>query len=219
VPREQTIITELRVKNLRTLADVRLRLDGLTVLIGDNGTGKSSLVEACEILRRAAGPAFGDEIFGVHGGPAALVRRGAAELSLGVRIEGGGEPLDYELSIDDGGQVSKEALVHPELLMRALDFFEAMARDRPVLLATHSDRLLDGLSEPARAAVLCELDEQRRTRLVRADKEALDRWLERYRGLGDLRAAGHQASVMTRAETTLRDRHRDGGPHSPLAWD
>src|SRR5439155_15678001 len=55
-----------------------------------------------------------------------------------------------------------ELHLHPELLMRALDFFEAMARDRPVLLATHSDRLLDGLSEPSRAAVLCELDEERR---------------------------------------------------------
>ena len=27
-----------------------------------------------------------------------------------------------------------------------------------------------------------------------------ERWLERYRGLGDVRSAGHQASVMTRAE-------------------
>lgn len=394
-------IAELRIKNLRTLADVRLRLDGLTVLLGDNGTGKSSLIEVCEILRRAAGPAFSEEIFSVHGGPPALLRAGTTELTLGVRIQGGGEPIDYELSLDDSGQISKEALVlpgrwvidrksrhaadilglaadgseitwkdekvdsrrlvltsfgarrpphpalarviatlerievhlpfevtpswlarstqrpsalrspavtqpidrlaklgtnlanayaalkndfgeehwhdtmayvrlglgdqiesvnvrpdpgggsialwlkyaaldqqlpasglsdgtlaylalvalyrlgahasllafdepelhlHPELLMRALDFFEAMARDRPVLLATHSDRLLDGLSEPSSAAVLCELDEERRTRLVRPDKEALERWLERYRGLGDVRSAGHQASVMTRAE-------------------
>jgi predicted ATPase len=91
---------------------------------------------------------------------------------------------------------------HPELLMRALDFFEAMARDRPVLLATHSGRLLDGLSEPARGVVLCELSEDRRTRLVRPDEGALARWLDRYRGLGDLRGAGHQASVMTRPETS-----------------
>jgi predicted ATPase len=38
-------ITELRVQGVRTLADVRLRLDGLTVLIGDNGSGKSTLIE------------------------------------------------------------------------------------------------------------------------------------------------------------------------------
>ncbi len=75
-----------------------------------------------------------------------------------------------------------ELHLHPALLMRALDFFEAMARDRPVILATHSDRLLDGLSDPARSAVLCELDEARRTRLIRPDPEALGRWLGRSPG-------------------------------------
>ena len=38
-------ITEIHVEGLRTLKDVRLGLDGLTVLIGENGTGKSSLIE------------------------------------------------------------------------------------------------------------------------------------------------------------------------------
>jgi hypothetical protein len=51
-------ITELRIEGLRTIEKVRLRLDGLTVLIGDNGTGKSSILEACEILRRATGRRF-----------------------------------------------------------------------------------------------------------------------------------------------------------------
>lgn len=392
-------LTELRIKGMRTLADVRLELQGLTVLIGDNGTGKSSIIEACELLRRAAGQAFGDEIHRIHGGPASLLRIGAQEIVLGVRVEGQSEPLDYELSIDRGGNVTHEKLLlfgegspllvldragasasfipeteappdawthesfppnklvltsfgirpphpamlrmmralerievhvpfevtptwvaratqrpsalrsaslheptsrlsrlganlanaysalkndfgeqhwrdtmayvrlglgdgvdninlrpdpgggaialwlkyaglddqlptmalsdgtlaylalvalfrldersslvafdepelhlHPALLMRALDFFEAMAVERPVILATHSDRLLDGLSDPACSAVLCELDEERRTRLVRPDPEALARWLARYRGLGDIRGAGHERSVMT----------------------
>ena len=80
--------------------------------------------------------------------------------------------------------------LHPELLMRVLDFFETMAEERPVLLATHSDRLLDGLSDPARSVVLCQLDERRATSLVRPDAEALAKWLNDYRGLGDVRSAG-----------------------------
>jgi predicted ATPase len=92
--------------------------------------------------------------------------------------------------------------LHPKLLMRVLDMFEAMSRDCPVLLATHSDRLLDGLTDPAKSVVLCELDERGATRLVRPDAEALARWLERYRGLGDIRSAGHAASVMTKVEPT-----------------
>jgi predicted ATPase len=39
-------ITEIHVRGMRTLADVKLSLGGLTVLIGDNGSGKSSLIEA-----------------------------------------------------------------------------------------------------------------------------------------------------------------------------
>jgi predicted ATPase len=89
-----------------------------------------------------------------------------------------------------------ETHLHPELLMRVLGFFEEMAKARPVLLTTHSDRLLDGLSDPARSVVLCELDEHRATRLVRPDAAALADWLKDYRGIGDVRSAGHAASIL-----------------------
>jgi predicted ATPase len=94
-----------------------------------------------------------------------------------------------------------ETHLHPELLMRVLDFLEAMADERPVLLATHSDRLLDGLTDPARSVVLCELDERRATRLVYPDAQALAEWLKDYRGVGDIRSAGHAASILTRQES------------------
>src|SRR5262249_40027530 len=52
-----------------------------------------------------------------------------------------------------------ELYLHPRLLLRVLGFFEAIAESCPVILATHSDRLLDGLRDPARSVVLCELDD------------------------------------------------------------
>jgi len=396
-------ITAIHVSGMRTLADVKLELGGLTVLIGENGSGKSSLVEACELLRRAAGEAFSDELQQVHGGLGALLRAGASQLSLGLEMTAGsGFSLRYSFTLLEGGVVGTESLVsvdddeeppyvvlsrhhdsfkyqaddlddtffekridprrlaltyfgesrphwmmravaealrsidvhlpfdtlarwaqrsrggssairgtatlepaaslsrfgynlanafntlkndfseahwretmdyvrlglgydvesvniradpgggavalrlkyagldeqipafslsdgmlsylsfvalfrlnatksliafdepethlHPEMLMRVLGFFETLAEERPVLLATHSDRLLDGLSDPARSVVLCELDERRATRLVRPDPEALADWLEDYRGLGDIRSAGHAASVLTRRD-------------------
>ncbi|HYO67523.1 MAG TPA: AAA family ATPase, partial [Archangium sp.] len=91
---------------------------------------------------------------------------------------------------------------HPFLVARLANFCEMMARRHSVLVVTHSDHLLDCLSDPAGSVVLCELDERTRsTRLVRPDPEALEAWLRDYRGLGDLRGAGHQASVMTRPES------------------
>lgn len=400
-------IREFRVRGLRTLADVRLDLGGLTVLIGDNGTGKSSLIEACEILRRAGGESFSDDLQQVHGGVASLLRFGATQIELSLRAEIHSSTFEYSLAIREDGSIASEWLgtpeyesgeegdvkedaetflersgtsfkyrfddggdsmlqkridprrlaltsfgefppswtmaamieamrgidvqlpfettarwaqrsrgqpsqirgavtvepaaalsrfgnnlanafntlkndfseehwretmdyvrlglgydvesintradpgggaialrlkyagldeqvpafslsdgmlsylcfvalfrlntqksmiafdepethLHPELLMRVLDFFEALAEERPVVLATHSDRLLDGLSDPARSVVLCELDEHKATRLVRPDADALADWLKDYRGLGDVRSAGHAASVLTR---------------------
>lgn len=91
-----------------------------------------------------------------------------------------------------------ETHLHPALLLRTLDFWEEMSERLPVVLATHSDRLLDGLTAPERSVILCELDSERSTRLLRPDGEVLTRWLEDYSGLGDARSAGHQASFMTR---------------------
>ncbi len=47
---------------------VCLSLDRLTVLIGENGTGKSTILEAIELLRRATYPAFLSELNVIHGG-------------------------------------------------------------------------------------------------------------------------------------------------------
>lgn len=403
--------TEIHAKGLRSLADVRLQLDGLTVLIGDNGSGKSSLIEACELLQRAASESFSEDLNKIHGGVGSLLRVGAQYVELGLAVAPD-DPfyhrVEYALTLNRSGSVVEERLdalkwdydedtekrvsvlaahddgfemffkfltdssdgtyverkfdpkrtalssfgefpphrfirdvraalraidvhlpfdttarwvqrsrgqpsplrgaatvepaealarfganlpnawsalkndfseahwretmdyvrlglgpdvesvnvradpgggsialrlkyagldeqipsfaisdgtlaylafvalyrlntkksliafdepeMHPELLQRVLGFFEAMAKERPVLLATHSDRLLDGLSDPARSVVLCELDERRATRLVRPDPEALRDWLTDYRGLGDVRGAGHAASILTRRE-------------------
>ena len=89
-----------------------------------------------------------------------------------------------------------ELHLHPALLLRVMSMFESISRDSPVVLATHSDRLLDALLDPAASAVLCELDESRATRLLRPDRQLLGKWLTDFRDLGDLRSAGLQSAVM-----------------------
>lgn len=394
-------ITQLRISGLRAIEDLTLDLRGLTVLIGDNGTGKSSILEALELLRLAAAPVsfVQDVISKGHGGMPALLRRGADELRLGVTIEWAGPPLVYELALrlesntqvrlserlgacdksptdepsllllsdpatfllfsgsglsnvgprpgpgelalprlgastspmfqrvidvlggievhvpfetrptwqqreldirkgprwpseleatnrlhryalnlpnafqqlrnmsgevwervivrarlglgDDvrdfrlspsgrgnielevvlgsapdkpmpaeylsEGQLAYLAFIalvelderrsvlafdepelhlHPGLLARVVWMLEESAERAPVILATHSDRLLDAIEDPLRSVVLCDLDEHRTVRLRRPNEDKLADWLEDYRGFGSLRADGFESHVF-----------------------
>jgi predicted ATPase len=89
-----------------------------------------------------------------------------------------------------------ELHLHPGLLARVVSMLEFVARSCPVVIATHSDRVLDALVDPAASAVLCELDDNRATRLLRPDAPMLAKWLKDFRGLGDLRSAGLESAVM-----------------------
>ncbi|MGC4063831.1 MAG: AAA family ATPase [Polyangiaceae bacterium] len=49
-------ITQLRIRGMRAVESLDLDVTGLRVLIGDNGAGKSTIVEALELLYHAAKP-------------------------------------------------------------------------------------------------------------------------------------------------------------------
>lgn len=102
-------ITKLRIQGLRAIESVELDLAGLVTLIGDNGSGKSCIVEAAEILRQASKPLshVSDIIEKRHGGLRTLLRRGAKELALGVTVDGGGPRIDYDFAIANVGTFSQ----------------------------------------------------------------------------------------------------------------
>jgi predicted ATPase len=127
---DQDRITQLRIAGMRTIKDLVLDLRGLTVLIGDNGTGKSSVLEAAELLRQAGKPvAFVPDILvGAHGGLRSILRHGSSELTLGARIEGGGTRLEYDFSIAHVG-------TSPEVVRERLDFYDTGATKPVHLLA------------------------------------------------------------------------------------
>jgi predicted ATPase len=93
-----------------------------------------------------------------------------------------------------------ETHLHPALLARVMTLLEDMATRHPVILATHSDRILDYLSNPVESVLICELDDEQKTRLRRLDAEQYEKWRARYRGLGDIRAQGHLPSVLAEDE-------------------
>lgn len=115
--------------------------------------------------------------------------------------------LDSERSLL--GFDEPELHMHPELLVRVVQLFEEMARSHPVVIATHSDVLLDALTEPARSVRVCEL-EAGATRLRQLDAATLGRWMQRYRGVGHLRSEGYLPAL-------LRDAGERGLSSEPVA--
>ncbi|MBC7976013.1 MAG: ATP-binding protein [Myxococcales bacterium] len=109
----------------------------------------------------------------------------------------------------DGGESTRSLLVmdepelhlHPGAIGQIVALLEECSAKHPVVIATHSDRLLDSLSDPASATVLCDLDERRSLQLRRPDKPQLERWLAEYRGIGQLRAEGYDKLVFPTPKT------------------
>lgn len=112
-------VTKIRIEGLRAIADATFELDGLTVLIGDNGTGKSTVLEALELVRKAATPSdFTNDVLRVHGGLRELMTRGADKLRLTVTVHAPGVGhLVYAFAVGLQGTsetiISEDAHLYP----------------------------------------------------------------------------------------------------------
>ena len=77
------------------------------------------------------------------------------------------------------------------MLARVVIMLEDLSMGTPVILATHSDRLLDSLADPGSSVILCDLNDRGVTRLRRPNPESLASWLADYQGVGRVRAEGY----------------------------
>lgn len=91
---------KLTVKGFRRLAEVDLQLRPLTVLIGANGVGKSSLLDALSILASSAQGNLNAAISEMSGLAAMMTYDRASEVGFGISMTGANhQPLDYLLSL------------------------------------------------------------------------------------------------------------------------
>ena len=81
-----------------------------------------------------------------------------------------------------------DAHLHPSAFHRIVSILEERAVRGAVLVATHSDRFLDHLTDPAESVVVCESGPEG-VCLSKLDRAALSAWRERY-AISELRARG-----------------------------
>ena len=89
-----------------------------------------------------------------------------------------------------------EVHLHPGLIARVAAGLQEMAEEVPVLVGTQSDAFLNAVERPEAAVVLCQLDHERRTELIRPDPDQLRTWLGEFKGLGTVRSEGLQSVVF-----------------------
>ena len=85
------MINQLKVKNYRSLADVTVNFELLTVLVGPNGSGKSNLVDVLRFVSEAL----------IHGLDSAVIKRHG--MSALRRWSGKGRPYDVEIGLSVSG--------------------------------------------------------------------------------------------------------------------
>lgn len=186
----------------------RLRLFGSNIASAYQALknqGRESWERTLDYVRLGLGDRVDDvavEVFGQGLASLTLIMRSGVRVGAGALSDGMLSYLGFVAlyRLSPGRSLlafdEPELHLHPELLLRVLGLFEAEAAEHPVIVATHSDRLLDALEDPARSVVVCELDANDSARLRRLDGATLTTWLERFRGVGDVRANGELALVL-----------------------
>jgi predicted ATPase len=86
------------------------------------------------------------------------------------------------------GLEEPELGLHPDLLPKVADMLVAASQRTQLIVTTHSDILVDALSEQPEALVICEKHDGR-TALRRLAQDEVQPWLEKYR-LGQLWTQG-----------------------------
>ncbi|MFG2139885.1 biotin transporter BioY [Streptomyces sp. NPDC048650] len=100
-------VTELRLSAFRTHRGVTLPIGPLTLLTGESGSGKSSALQAYEILSRlGSGEPLERAVAAVAGGAAACVPAGARPddqgrrgFRIGCTVDGPAGPVDLDLAV------------------------------------------------------------------------------------------------------------------------
>lgn len=103
------MITKLRIQNFKCLRDVTIELGGLTVLIGLNDSGKSSILEAIHLLGETTRQSFREVFQGPLAFDKVVWRRERAQV-VQWSVEGRANDLSFTYSLGLRGGLENELL-------------------------------------------------------------------------------------------------------------
>lgn len=200
------LLTQIRTRNYRSLADVTVDVGALTVLFGPNGSGKSTFLDTVWFIRDCA----------VNGVDEASTRR---DHGIGLLWDGAddGAPIGISLT-------SARARYELQVSLSS-GRIDPLAGER--LYAAPQDRLLierDAGQRQARFTAPGGVDEPETVRLREPNKLSLGRYLDRHAAgevaeLDQLLRATHWHHARSFRWWALKKRGSDSGPELSLEED
>lgn len=131
------MITSLKVRNFKSLENVELKLNGLHVLVGANGSGKSNLFDVFQFLRELA--VVGESAVHSRGGFAQLVWGGDLKRTMGFELHTNlsdekTKParMVYQLEIAGGP-------LHANITKEQLTLLNGKGKEQPLLIYPAED--------------------------------------------------------------------------------
>ena len=107
-------LNQLHISGFRRLNDINLELRPMMVMIGANGVGKTSILDAVSLLSASASGNLNTGLSALGGIASVLTRGIADELAFEISMEvSGHKPLDYSIRIQpkgNGYEISREKL-------------------------------------------------------------------------------------------------------------
>lgn len=114
-PYNRRVLTELTIEGFKAIKSATLELGAFTLLIGRNGSGKSSVLEALEWLREAARLGLEEATLARYRGFEGVLNRRCSQLGLELWFETGTQkPVHYELEVRRGAQPLYRPIVQSE---------------------------------------------------------------------------------------------------------
>ena len=110
-----TTFSRISIQGFRRLRDVKMELRPLSVMIGANGTGKTSVLDVLSLLASSAQGKLASSLSDLSGLPSVLTQGSAEELGFQISMGGAGNgQLDYALSLRPNGhsyEIRNETLI------------------------------------------------------------------------------------------------------------
>ncbi len=121
-----TTFSRISIQGFRRLRDVKMELRPLSVMIGANGTGKTSVLDVLSLLASSAQGKLASSLSDLSGLPSVLTQGSAEELGFQISMNVKGHaPLDYGLWLRSKGisyEIREESLQQVLIANQEPDF-------------------------------------------------------------------------------------------------